>query len=776
VAAIQNTGPYTDEIIPRELWPTAHEAAAGAAANFCVAREESESAADAYRVAAHRLSESSEGATSDALVSAHRELAVDHDNHAAIREAVAKSAKQIAERGYELIDRLKAIDFQAHQQIAASPPAAREAIIDEARARAVAVHAEFAVAVAGHHGKATEAVAPLVAGIVGRGAPAAPPPAAPAPADWEADDPGPGGAGQRAQKTSRETGDASSVEPGGEEQRRKKSIGEVASARTPHADGEELRQPIDAAVGSLPDGLSPAGGLGGGALSSAGGLGLSPMSSAGGGFGGLGSANGLSGMPTGVGTQSAGLSGVPGGGSVTAVQTGQIGSAATGFGQGVSAGSTAGSALSLPAPTSVGTPTSGIGATPPAAGLSVSSASTPAGFAASGATAAPSSGSGSLGVSSAAPAPMMVPSPGMGAPVAAGVGSLMASPVGGSTAASGPVGSSAASPSLTASNGALLVPASVVGSGGTSSRERTESAELAAAKALALKLRRDCDGARYPCIEWAVGIFRSEANGGSECVVTSNEGFGYIPWGVFPPRSARLMGTDKLAYNGFRQHWFGCEDPAEVMVEYAKLRAERGSRFVALGVTRDSAQGRIPGVEYGVCPPRNLNEVYGEPVLDDMHTHRLEVLYPDLYARLQRLTATEDATRAFANQACVPLAMQMIDAVRMAAGVQGPPELRQMWDALGTGDAISDDEWQQYLMASMVFNVNLSASRLPLDAGVAERERYHAEWVAARAMEFLRGWQRNPADVADMIYAAAMAYPGDFAVKFEPLLRVVEDS
>ena len=98
-----------------------------------------------------------------------------------------KAARQAAERGYELIDRLKAIDFEAHQEIAASPPAAREAIIDEARARAVAAHAEFAVAVAGHHGKATEAVAPLVAGIVGRGAPAAPPPAAPAPTDSEAD-------------------------------------------------------------------------------------------------------------------------------------------------------------------------------------------------------------------------------------------------------------------------------------------------------------------------------------------------------------------------------------------------------------------------------------------------------------------------------------------------------------------------------------------------------------------------------------------------------------
>ena len=377
-------------------------------------------------------------------------------------------------------------------------------------------------------------------------------------------------------------------------------------------------------------------------------------------------------------------------------------------------------------------------------------------------------------MASAAPASMMVPAPGMGAPVAAGPGAPVMSAAGSATPSSGSTGSIGASPSGAGSAGAVLVPASTVASCGVSSPVRTESAELAAAKALALKLRRDCDGAKYVCIEWAVGIFRSEAGGATDCVVTSNEGFGFIPWGVFRPRSARVLGADKLADDGFRERWFACQDPAQVMVEYATVRAQRGSRLIALGMTTDSSQSRVPAVEYGVCPPRTLSEVYSEPVLDDMHTHRLEARYPDLFCRLQRLTTTEDATRAFANQVCVPLAMQMIDAVQMAAGVQSPPELRQMWDALGTGDPISDDDWQQYLMASIVFFINLSASRLPLDAGAAERERYHAQWVTARTMEFMRGWQRNPADVADMIYAAAVAYPGDFAVKFESLLRVVK--
>jgi hypothetical protein len=151
VAVIPKSGPYTDEIIPPQLWPAAHEAAAIAATSFVDARQQSESAADTYRRAGRRLAETSEGATSEALITVHQELAVDHDNHAAIRELVAKAASQAAERGHELTNRLKAIDFETHQEIAASPPAARNAIITEARTRAMAVHAEFAAAVTSHH-------------------------------------------------------------------------------------------------------------------------------------------------------------------------------------------------------------------------------------------------------------------------------------------------------------------------------------------------------------------------------------------------------------------------------------------------------------------------------------------------------------------------------------------------------------------------------------------------------------------------------------------------
>lgn len=185
-------------------------------------------------------------------------------------------------------------------------------------------------------------------------------------------------------------------------------------------------------------------------------------------------------------------------------------------------------------------------------------------------------------------------------------------------------------------------------------------------KVLARKLRRDSDIVNYACIEWAVGVFRREAGGATECVVMSNEGFGYIPRGVFLPRTARLLTADKLVDNQFREGWFGSSDPAEVLAEYARLRGRGGTHLVAMAVTADSPYGRVPGVEYAVCQREFDDGAYIRPILDDMHMHRLEALHPEVYARVQQTTSTEPETRMVENQVVVPLAVQMIEAVKMS--------------------------------------------------------------------------------------------------------------
>src|SRR5271156_5979936 len=777
-------GPHSDEVIPPHLWPMAHSIAAEVAANYrSTVAEQSEPAELAYRQAAKQIEEMTQGGAGQGIAAAHLRLGIDHGNLGELRNTLANALARAAEAARELSAHLETIDHQAHDELAGAPAEEQPGIIAKHRARAETVHHGAAATLGYWNTQTVESIEPLVAGIVGRTIPDAPPPPMPIPA--ETPDSGPSPVERRGEKLGGQDGDVEGGDvepsPAAIQRRAPKTRGESDGASSDPDRIERRASEGDTVPPSLPVGFpgggsSSAGGLGG--FGSGGGL--SGLGS-GGGMGSLGPSGGLSGLPSDgmPGAQAAGLSGgLPS--SLPAAP--QPATSAGAVSQGVSAGSSVGSSASSLSPvTGIGS-----GAT---ASTTETSVATPTAGLSSGAV--PSTGLGAAGASATGSAvspglggpTMMVPPPGMGAPAApvstgSGMGPSAMSANSGAASSGGSLGSAGGPQVGSGQNGALLVPASVhaCGSADAAHRQRTDSAELASAKALALKLRRDCDGARYPIIEWAVGMFRGEAGGATECAVMSNEGFGYTPWGVFLPRATRLLATDPLADSEFRAKWFGCDDAGQVLVEYAKLRAQRGSHLVAVGLTRQSGCERVPGVEYGVCPPRNMNENCSEPVLDDMHAQRLEVLHPDLFARVQRLTDTHAAARGFASQVCVPLAMQMIDAVQMSVGGQTPTELRQMWDALGTGEAISEDDWQQFLMASMVFYVNLSASRVPLDAGVAERERYHAEWVTARTMEFLRGWQRTTPDVADMIYAAAVAYPGDFAAKFEPLLRVFEDS
>src|SRR6185437_554215 len=118
--------------------------------------------------------------------------------------------------------------------------------------------------------------------------------------------------------------------------------------------------------------------------------------------------------------------------------------------------------------------------------------------------------------------------------------------------------------------GGTLVPASVVTpAGGGAQRVQFVSRDVLAAAALAWGLARAGGVRAYP-LDWAVGVYRSTS--GSETVVMSGDGSGYVPVGVFLPRSTRLLVSDPLVDREFRERWFGWADPARLLVEYAALR------------------------------------------------------------------------------------------------------------------------------------------------------------------------------------------------------------
>ncbi|WP_301149877.1 hypothetical protein [Mycobacterium simiae] len=233
---------------------------------------------------------------------------------------------------------------------------------------------------------------------------------------------------------------------------------------------------------------------------------------------------------------------------------------------------------------------------------------------------------------------------------------------------------------------------------------------------------------------------------------------------------------DPLVDSTFRERWFGWLDPARVLVEYARLRAPGGARLVAAATTGSVVDAlRQLDVEHASCP-RDYSEVLpAPPVLDDMHAHRLAVQCPQLYPRVTRLAGWND--RTVLNQVIVPLVMRMMDGVQYGGGgVDCPAELRQMWDALGTGDEIPQKDWDEFtLEARLYYTTTSSNPGRDGEADTGGRAVYQAQWLVARTMEVVGGWAHRRPPLADMVYAAAAAYIGDFAAELEPMLRPLED-
>jgi hypothetical protein len=375
-------------------------------------------------------------------------------------------------------------------------------------------------------------------------------------------------------------------------------------------------------------------------------------------------------------------------------------------------------------------------------------------------TAAPPGGMGTGGG-----APMMLPPGSMGPPAAAVPPAPATIPAG--TLGAGSNAPAASPPPSSAGAGATLIPASVVAAGQTAAaRERRESPDAAAAKELAWKLQHAAQVVGYP-IEWAVGVFRSPS--GTETVITSNDGAGYIPAGVFIPRSVRVLATDPLVDDLFRQVWFCWSDAARVLTEYAQLRSEMGWRLVAAATTGPLTALRDAGVEHPPSCTRQTNPLLqpgqqvAAPSMDGMHEHRLAVLWPDVYPRLVRVMDADPMLQDRIVAAASALLMN--SATTQAQAVEGgiPNPVRQIWLTRGGDRDPSPQQWAEYDAAAKDFNTVTSIFR-PGFVGqtdpsetIEELARYRAHWLVARTAELIGGWATRPLPRPDMCYAAAAA-------------------
>ncbi|WP_264058978.1 hypothetical protein [Mycolicibacterium frederiksbergense] len=326
---------------------------------------------------------------------------------------------------------------------------------------------------------------------------------------------------------------------------------------------------------------------------------------------------------------------------------------------------------------------------------------------------------------------------------------------------------SSTAPPSSAGGGATLIPASVVATGQTAAaRERRESADAAAAKELAWKLQYAAEWVNYIGMDWAVGVFRSPS--GTEMVITSNDGASFIPAGVYVPRSVRVLATDPLVDDHFRQLWFGWHDPARVLVEYARIRSETGWRLVAAATTGAVTVLRDAGVEHPPSCSRATNPLLrpGErpiapPTLDGLHVHRLSLLWPDMYPRLLRVM---EAHPVYQDRIVNAVSALMLNAATtQAVAVEGgiPDAFRRIWSMRGSPLEPSAQEWAAYDAEAPNFNVYVAMARPGFMSGgrdpsetVDDLRKYRAHWLVARTAEVIGGWSTRPLPLPDMVYAA----------------------
>ena len=397
---------------------------------------------------------------------------------------------------------------------------------------------------------------------------------------------------------------------------------------------------------------------------------------------------------------------------------------------------------------------------------------------------AASTGAGPAGAYSPGPAPVAAsggavssPAPPAAPPAASGGAGVPAGPVG----ALPPFGSDVSRTAAAASDGAAVSPASgaplapsalgggssssppvaplppgVVGSGvGASAGAASEGVRssrpdplLDSASQLVYQLVHACQQKKHFLMDWCVGVFRTQS--GIETVVVNSEGAGYIPAGVFVPRTARMLFADASLSPAFRARWFSWANPAETMLAYAELATTNNPsvELWALAVSTSYGGSSVPARAAGVpqfedCPV-DLSPIKDtDPALplDESHMHRLETVDRPLYARLTGfgngpLPDPSEAWRV--TQQAAETALGHAGAVRDLAV---PPVIREILATLRSGVPVKPERWAD-LAAAYFETVGMGTALRPGLIGSDGPASAHvrALFDLARLIEIVLRW------------------------------------
>ncbi|MGW4243642.1 hypothetical protein [Nocardia sp. NPDC004722] len=215
---------------------------------------------------------------------------------------------------------------------------------------------------------------------------------------------------------------------------------------------------------------------------------------------------------------------------------------------------------------------------------------------------------------------------------------------------------------------------------------------------------------------WAVSVMRHPS--GLAAFVTSTEGRGWLPAGLFLPREVSTPWVWEAAEDA---PWEGLADPARVLAEFGLVwGAARGAGFAAIASSHpidDALRRQLRGVPLAaeVTPAPELNFAEPGPGLVD------RLGFTAAPRLLDRVAAVPLAA---VPEKCVTLAQdaqaRVAHLTAAAVDVLGAPELRgRILQAVSRGQPVAADRWDELwkvdaLLAASAVAHRRDVSRIPL--------------------------------------------------------------
>jgi hypothetical protein len=275
---------------------------------------------------------------------------------------------------------------------------------------------------------------------------------------------------------------------------------------------------------------------------------------------------------------------------------------------------------------------------------------------------------------------------------------------------------------------------------GAVSREISRS-DLETARAVVADLAA-ASSVVHPGLDWAVGVARG-AQGIPKLWIATNEGLGYIPAGVYVPRSMPVV---RDLEDG---RWFGWFNPAETVLRAIKARGEAVSAVATTFMSRsEMVDETVRDVAVGVTAAVGGPEQAEASRHLQSRAHRLESVAPALFHELSI------GDRAVVDGYARHLTQQ---AVFSSAGPELSATAQGVARAVLSGSWPSADEWsalrEEYSSARL-----MAGSQRPGVIGIEDPQQlmaYQYDFVACQRLETLVCWERDSR--ADVVYAAGAA-------------------